>query len=417
MRAWVCVWILCVGVAWAGVAVAAPRRDASPQYKRAIQLHDSGAYDQALASIAEGLAIAPKDLPLLGLEGTLLLELRDYSGARAAYQAYLAAGARGANRREAQKIVANLRAVESTFLEIQTENGPARIYLDSTIRGEFCTAAPSCNKPILPGDYKVIAERAGFERWTGQVSVENARTTKVVIRLVESSSLLTVRVAQPGARVTIDGATHEAPAKVPPGKHQVAVALAGYVEARLEATAHEGAPIDLDVALTQLVPIRIEPRAVALVFDGKPVAVANGRIAVPPGSHVLVAQAQGFRERRVEIPAERATDYRLDVELARVEVVAKPATSPVSSTRKIIGRRMIDLGLGAVPAAFAIGVGAPDARFNGWSIAPALAVAGGATAVAGIILYAIEPSERPPQAVRMVPTLGDHIGLAVAGRF
>src|SRR5215510_14382105 len=98
-------WILCAVVASSGIAVAAPRSDASAQYKLAVQLHDSGDYDKALASIADGLAIAPRDLPLLGLKGTVLLELRDYAGALAAYQAYLDAGARGANRREAQKIV------------------------------------------------------------------------------------------------------------------------------------------------------------------------------------------------------------------------------------------------------------------------------------------------------------------------
>jgi len=415
MRAWVRAWALCVGVAWAGVAPAAPGRDASAQYKLAVQLHDSGEYDQALASIADGLAIAPKDLPLLGLKGTLLLELRDYAGALAAYQAYLDAGAKGANRREAQKIVSNLRAVESTFLDI-TANGPAAIYLDTRTRGVFCTAAPSCHKPVLPGDYKVIAERAGFERWTGHISVENAQTAKLAITLVESSSPLTVRSAPPGARVTVDGAA-TVPATVAPGKHQVVVSLAGYVEARLEATAHEGKPIELDVALTQLALIRVEPAAATLVLDDKPAAVKNGRIAIPPGSHVLVARAQGFREQRIEIPADRTAEYRVEVELAHIEADAKPAPQPVSSTRELIGSGMKAVGVVGLGAGFLLDVNEQADR-SSTTPGTVLIAASGAAMVAGVILSLTAPSERRPQAARILPTLGDsRVGLAVAGRF
>jgi len=144
------------------VALAAPRVDPREKYKVAAKLDEDGDAEKALAVIDEGLASAPKDLPLLGLKGTVLLKLRDYSGALAAYQAYLDAGAAGANRREALKIVRDLSAVRSTFLEITVANGPAAIYLDSRAQGVFCNAAPSCNRPVLPGDYKVIAERPGF---------------------------------------------------------------------------------------------------------------------------------------------------------------------------------------------------------------------------------------------------------------
>src|ERR1043165_1987637 len=192
MRAWASAWIMSVGVSRrrgslrscirciavvCGVARAAPNVDVRAAFKTAAQLDSAGDYEKALAAIEQGLAAAPQDLPLLGLKGAVLLKLRDYAGALAAYHTFLAAGAKGADRREAQKIVDSLRAVKSTFLEI-TANGPAAIYLDSRSQGVFCTAAPSCNKPVLPGDYRVIAERDGFERWTGRVTVENDGTAK-----------------------------------------------------------------------------------------------------------------------------------------------------------------------------------------------------------------------------------------------
>jgi len=324
--------------------VAAPKVDAQEKYKLAVQLDDSGDAEKALVLINEGLAIAPKDLALLGLKGAVSLKLRDYTAALAAYQAYLDAGATGANRREAQKIVNNLDAVKSTFLAVTLANGPAAMYLDSKTQGVFCTAAPSCNQAVLPGEYKVIAERAGFERWTGRVTIENGKTATLAVTLVEKPSLLTVRVAQPGARIMVDDTAYDAPTTVPAGSHRVVISLTGHTDARLEAAAHEGKPVELDVVLTPLVAIRVEPPGAALRLDDKPVAIADGKLAIPPGAHTLVARAQGFEDLRIEIPAVRAPDYQLQVGLARVP-------------SRFTGRRKIALAVGGVGlAALAGGV-------------------------------------------------------------
>jgi len=80
MRSLICAGIVCAGVACATRVWAEPRIDVRAKYKRAAQLANSGAAEQALAVIDEGLAVAPKDLPLLGLKGTVLLSLYDYAG-------------------------------------------------------------------------------------------------------------------------------------------------------------------------------------------------------------------------------------------------------------------------------------------------------------------------------------------------
>src|SRR5215468_7871087 len=98
MRAAICAGVMCAVLAGTSHVWAEPRVDVRAKYERASQLANSGAAEQALAVIDEGLADAPKDLPLLGLKGTVLLSLHDYVGALATYQAYLDAGARGANR-------------------------------------------------------------------------------------------------------------------------------------------------------------------------------------------------------------------------------------------------------------------------------------------------------------------------------
>lgn len=435
MRALICTWIVCVGVACTRVALAAPSADVGAKYKLAVSLNNNGEFDKALAAIEEGLAIAPKDLPLLGLRGTVLLTLRDYPGALAAYQAYVDAGAKGASRRAALKIIDDLGAVKSTFLDITLASGPVPIYLDSKTQGVFCTAAPSCHKAMLPGDYKVIAERPGFERWTGRVTIVKGQTANLTIRLVEKPSLFTVRVEPPGARIMVDDAAYDAPTTVAAGKHRVVVSLQGHVEARLEATAHEGKPVELDVALTQLVAIRVEPPGAQLLLDDTPVAVADGSIAVPPGTHALVARAKGFVDRRIEIPAERGPDYQLAIELARPMVIER-----VTPRRKIAlaagGVGLLAASLGIVlgvqsgnldedtyalcPSPSSPCPGAPEAndlnqraRSRALQANVAYGVAGGAAIAAAVLWFTGAPESR----VAVTPQLGAVAGLDVAVRF
>lgn len=326
MPALIRTWIVCVGVVCTSAALAAPAGDARAKYRLATQLDNRGDAEQALVAIEQGLAIAPSDLPLLGLKGTILLKLHDYPKALAAYRAYLEAGAIGANRRQAEKIVKNLRAVESTFADITVANGAATIYLDSRTQGVFCAAAPSCHEPILPGQYRVIAEQSGFERWTGRLSVQADQTATLAITLIEKPSQLTVRVAPRGARVTVDGAVYDKPGKLAAGSHQVVASLAGYMTARQEVAAHEGKPVALEVALVPLVPVQLEPASATLLLDDKPAAVEGGAIAVPPGSHAIIARAPGFGETRIEIPAVRAAGYKLEVALVPlVAIQLEPA--------------------------------------------------------------------------------------------
>lgn len=439
-------WLVCTGVAWAGAALAAPNVDARATYELAVRLDGRGEAEQALAAIAEGLAIAPSDLSLLGLKGIVLLGLRDYPGALAAYQAYLDAGVTGANRRKALQIVRDLGAVQSTFLDVTLDNGPADIYLDSKTQGVFCTAAPSCTRPVMPGEYKVIVERPGFERWSGRVIVEPDRTTQLPVTLVEQPSLLTVRVAQPGARVTVDDTACDPPATVAAGTHRVVVSLAGHRTARREIAAHEGEPVELDVALAPLVAIRVDPLGAALRLDDKPVALDDGGLAIPPGAHVLVASAQGFRDRRIDIPAERAPDYQLAIELARVELETN--AEPGSRHGMLVGivgvaLGTVGLGVGLVfgekaretqaevrklcgasqrctsESAFERGyqlVG--DARSQA-AMSTLLVVASGAVAAAGAMVWLTTRDEHRQQTARVVPIVsGNHdVGLAVAGGF
>jgi hypothetical protein len=358
MRAWI--------IAWVGLGLALAERsgaadDARSNYQQAVRLAGDDDNDKALTLVEAGLAVAAHDLKLLELKGNLLLKMRDYAAALAAYQAYIDAGATGANRRAAQKIVGSLQGVSSSFLEIVVANGPAFVYLDSRTQGTFCTASPSCTKGILPGDYKVIVERPGFERWTKHVVAAARKTTKVEVTLDDKPSRISIHVSTPGARVAIDGSpATEAP--VAAGDHEVVVSLAGHGTERRRVSVHEGKPVELDIQLARLVRIDTAPNA-AVTLDGDPVAIEDGGVPVPPGSHTLVARAGGFHDATVAIPADRAADHVIAAKLepfgALVHVDGAPPGAHLLVDGQPIAAAPFTLAVEVPPGAHRIEIRAP----------------------------------------------------------
>lgn len=326
-------WLV-VGLALAARSVAAD--DARSNYKQAVRLAGDDDNDKALALVEAGLEVAPNDLQLLELKGNLLLKTRDYPGALAAYQAYVDAGATGANRRAAQKIVASLQSVRSSFLEVVVANGPAFVYLDSRSQGAFCTASPACSKAVLPGDYKLIVEHPGFERWSKHVAVTAQHTTKVEVTLAEKPSRVAIHPSQPDARVAIDGSP-ASDTPVAAGDHEVVVSLAGYGTVHRPISLHEGKPVELDIALAKLVRIDTVHDAVVTV-DGDRVAIEDGGVPMAPGAHTLVARADGFHDTTIAVPADRALDYVIAARLAPLGALVHIHGAPAGAHLVIDGK-------------------------------------------------------------------------------
>jgi len=456
MRSWIVYAAAAWSVAWLCVqpsaALGAPRVTPQAQYRAASAQYSSGNYDQALALLDKGLAVAPKDVKLLRLRATLLLELRNYSEALIAFDALLAAGVRGADRLRSEEIVKKLRAVQTTSLDITFTNGPATAYLDSKSLGALCPAGPSCKLAVLPDEYTVIVERDGFVRWSNRVTVASGQTTQLSVTLLEKPSPLAVQVAPAGAEITVDGAPFDAAKPLPAGRHVVAAALDRHQPERREVVAREGKPIELALTLVPLVPVRIEPAGAALQLDGRPAAASGGTLALPAGAHSLIARARGFQDRKIEIPAERPDDYAIEAKLDAV-VVPPPPPAPPPGPGIFSGRRKLALaaggvGLAALGAGVYLGLSARGLDSDAYALCAspsepcegaaeandlnerararartaniAYGIAGGA-AVTAAILWLTGSSERRPASpgprVSVTPRLGSVAGLDLAVRF
>lgn len=374
----ICVCLAQVGV---GVAVAAPAPRAAPPaarpstvasaaYGDARRLVDAGNYDQALTIAGAALAVTPTDLKWLLLKGEALMKQRNYREALSAYRACLEAGATGRDRVSAEKIIGTLLPAETTSIEIAVTNGPASVFLDNKAEGVVCAASSLCARPWLPRKLAVIVERPGFERWTGSLTVTAGAVAKLAVTLVEKPSLLTVQVAPQGARVAIDGADYSAPLTVPAGPHTVVVTLAGHLTARLDATAHEGKPVALDVALTRLTPVRVEPAAAIVLLDGKPAVLQDGGIAIPPGAKEISAQAPGYDPLKLALAAGRDPGEPLVLALAVHKVPAVIREPSPWTTRRKVALGVGGLGVAALAGGIVFGLQAKQADKDAYALCP-----------------------------------------------
>ena len=314
-------------------------------FKQATSLLAQGDYDAALDVIATGLAKAPNDLELLQLRASVLLETRDFEGALAAYETFLEAGAHGANKRAAEKIVANLRGAVTTFIHVKVTNGPAKVYLDSKSLGVFCVAGNECRRSMLPGNYKLIIEREGHEKLSERVNVTAGKVLEVERTLVEKPSAVSLASSPAGGQVVVDGKPLGAtPVKVDmaPGEHALEIRLAGHATHRQVVAAHEGKPVDVDVTMLDAVPLAVSQPGAQVLMDGEPARVEDGAVVLPgPGAHVVIVRVARFREAKLEVPRERPEGYRLDVTLvpapARLTVDDAPDGATVIVDGKPVG--------------------------------------------------------------------------------
>jgi hypothetical protein len=297
---------LAVLIGTTSVAAADPATDA---YTAARTSFRAGDFDEALAAVERGLAAAPVDQKLLLLKGQILLEKRDYEGAITAYEAFLEAKPRGANKRKAQKIVRNLEIVRQTFIEVLLDRGPASVFVDSESLGELCVANPTCKKGFVPGTYRIIVKREGFETVREKVVLRRGKTAGFKGALVEKPSELSVTVTPEDAAIVIDGEPFEPgkPRSIKAGEHQISATRDGHVPKTQTITARLGQPVAVSLALDQRLAIEVTPADAELFVNGAPGRRDDGALVVPAGTGAFTLRATraGYEPAEIAIEAER----------------------------------------------------------------------------------------------------------------
>lgn len=292
----------------------------------------AGELARAASIIEAGLVEQPENLKLLFLRGVVELQRRRFASALAAYETYLAAGPRGANARKAKKIIENLAAVKTTFLEVAVSGGAADVYVDDKSLGVYCVANAVCTVGMMPGRYRLfVVGQSGGAPVTRDVVVEAGQKTRVAVELQAATTALTIRVTPGDAEITIDGGligSGERTVDVAPGRHRIEVRRSGFETISREVAVTAGRAAAVDVALPERVPLAGLPAGVAATFelDGAPIELSGNAVAVPSDgrAHQLIIRAPGYREAAISVRAGRGGEP-LAVVLVREAGAGAPA--------------------------------------------------------------------------------------------
>ncbi len=261
-------------------AASPPRNDVGQAdiqtYIQTAQAHaDTGEYRRALAIIDQGLAAYPRQLRLLQLRASILLELRELADALAAFKALLDAGITGPNRRQVHNIIRHLHGLGNTSLAVAI-NVPADVYVEDKSLGLLCERSQRCTQRLLPGRYPILIQRQGFVPVRKWVRLRPEKKTQISVELRELPSPITVQVYPADAEILLNEQPWDARAAdgdIPAGKYVLEVRRPGYVTEKTRVVARLGQPVVLDIALSRRILLHISPPDATLTLDGRPIAL------------------------------------------------------------------------------------------------------------------------------------------------
>jgi hypothetical protein len=317
-------------VLYAWVAYGGPKEEASAKRKMGDKMMAEGAFEEALKSYDEAMALNTD--PALDLSrGDALLKLRRYEESRASYQRYLEASKNNKRKNEVKKALGDIDRILKTFLDCQSEPRGATIYLNSRVDGEVGLTPLNFNIP--PGTHRIIFVKQGFETKTETIIINEGEKATLRTQLEMEPFLIEASTTPSKAQIFIDGQPKgESPASLElrEGSHQLEFRLAGF---QMFSTKVEGKAGER----TQLTHNFIENPSQLLVTAAPGVEgtvevtgrEAKGKIGeplvLPPGKYNVVAKVLGYKDYATTVTIEKAktTESQMMLEPFPVKLLVK----------------------------------------------------------------------------------------------
>lgn len=159
--------------------------EARTRYEKGKQLYGEGAFDAALAELQRSYELAPSYKILYNI--ALVQRARnDFAGALAAYEKYLADGAKdvaGSRKQEVQKEMDTLKTLV-VRVDIKTNVPDADISIDDSPVGK----SPLMGHVLNPGSHRISASKEGRQTAVKVVKVAGGDTLTVELDLAEGSA-------------------------------------------------------------------------------------------------------------------------------------------------------------------------------------------------------------------------------------
>lgn len=288
---------------------------------------------------------------------------------------------------------------------------------------------------------------ASFERYLGEggAKVSKDRRAAVADELQQIRSLtapIAVVVKGPSAKVLVDG---EPVGNTPlaelvllgPGKHLVRAERDGYSadQKTIEVVSGEAQAVELaPISLTAPGHVTLEctPAGAMLTIDDAAPARCPLQLDLAPGTHEVLASADGYAAQRTEVIVQPAQPRSVRLTLVPMAAPEPPKRPFPMASVGLLGGGVVVGGLGAMFAALANGAGnelTALSKMNGTFDAQAMAIqstgqrnnvlgwvfigAGSAIAATGLVTLVINLSQQPVQ-VSFAPTAS---GVSACGSF
>jgi outer membrane receptor for ferrienterochelin and colicin len=237
-----------------------------------------------------------------------------------------------AARERIEAILTRLRANVALF-EVSSDPAGATLYIDRRDLGARGESPRSLG--LLPGRYKIIAERHGY--YPAETTVENKQLgSSVQVRLKLEPILGKVKIEgeATGAAVHVDDVAAEPRCRVPctielpPGRHTLLVEQPGFsaTEVSVDVEAKKNVTVRPRLErLTGTIVVSTDERGALIEVDGVPMGFTPAILTLPVGEHRIRLSLEGFRAIERAVLVKRAGRVRVEAALAQAEEVTAAA--------------------------------------------------------------------------------------------
>ena len=220
-------------------------------------------------------------------------------------------------------------------LEVRSEPGEAKVYLDGKYLGE----TPLFQPRIRPGRYSILVLKEGYHPFEERVEVKEADRKKVLATLRRRMGALAVSLKTPGATLFIDGKPMEIgpgntlEKEFPSGSYRIKVTKEGHETWERDLVVGAGERVEVSVELKtkegELL-IRTEPGGALIYLEGKSVGMDSyERKGLSPGTYKIRVVKEGYEAWEGEATVEPGKKREVFSKLKEIDWSKRSCDAPV----------------------------------------------------------------------------------------
>jgi hypothetical protein len=348
-------WLITLLVHLATFAFAGPKEDAAKKRAEAEKLSTQGDYAAALTAYDDAEALFHDPNNDLG-RAQVLMKLRRFAEANAAYQKYVDTGKAGKKKKEIEQAIESLSVILQTSISCASTPEGATVYLNSTVDAPLGVTPFTQNLP--PGTHRFIFQKEGFDTLSQVVTIEAKTSQTIQVAMPDKPGLVSITATPAAAEISINGELKgQTPLdlKLPDGDYTIEASATGYATQRKKFEVKAKQSYSWSVDLTQppagKLSLSLSPNNATATINGE--AISNTQtIDLTPGAYQVTISAPSYKTITQSVTIESEQESKLSVELEPEGIVLKVKTNRPSFVLAVNGAPLSldEAGMAILPA-------------------------------------------------------------------